>query len=225
LAVLVLWLSIVSQLAAALPLGLLLLAGAPAASAACAVLLGLFVLALKWGLLGRVRPGIHALWSCWCSRWDFLYVAWGIIAAPVLARLEGTLLLPLYLRRMGMRIGRRVVLSDGFAQVVDPDMIEIGDDATVSAMFQAHTFEDRVLKIGKVSIGPLSTLADATVPLYGARVGAGTSVGAHSVVMKHEWLRPGLHYEGVPTRAGERPDRTVGIPRSHLRRKGTPQTP
>ena len=28
------------------------------------------VLALKWLLLGRVRPGRHGLWSCWCCRWE-----------------------------------------------------------------------------------------------------------------------------------------------------------
>jgi non-ribosomal peptide synthetase-like protein len=169
----------------------------------CAGLLCLFMLGLKWILLGRVRPGIHPLWSCWCSRWDFLYVAWGVIASPVLAPLEETLLLPMYLRRMGMKIGKRVVLGGGFAQVVDPDMLEIGDGATVNAMFQAHTFEDRVLKIGKVRVGPYSTLGDATVPLYGADIGAATYVAPHSVIMKHEHLQPGLRYEGAPTRLQE----------------------
>ncbi|MFD7026586.1 amino acid adenylation domain-containing protein [Streptomyces sp. NPDC059917] len=167
----------------------------------CAVLMCGFVLALKWGLLGRVRPGSHPLWSCWCSRWDFLYVAWQVLAGDILSVLEGTLLLAVYLRRMGMRIGRRVVLGDGFAQVVDPDMIEIGDDATVSAMFQAHTFEDRVLKIDRIRVGDGATLGDNTVPLYGAIVGDGALVAPHSVVMKHEELTPGLRYEGVPTRA------------------------
>ena len=39
--------------------------------------------------------------------------------------LEGTLLLSCYLRAMGMKIGRRVVLGTGFSQVVDPDMREV----------------------------------------------------------------------------------------------------
>ena len=38
-------------------------------------------------------------------------------------------------------------------------MIAIGDGATVHAMFQAHTFEDRVLKIGRVHIGRGATVA------------------------------------------------------------------
>jgi len=159
------------------------------------------VLLLKWLLLGKVKPGIHPLWSCWCSRWDFLYVLWTEWALPALLPLEGTLWLNVYLRLMGMKIGKRVALSGGFSQVVDPDMISIGDDATVSAIFQAHTFEDRVLKIDKVTIGPGATLGHGTVPLYGATVGAGTHVTTNSVIMKEETLLPGRTYTGAPCRA------------------------
>ena len=65
------------------------------------------MLAMKWGLLGRVKPGQHALWSCWCSRWDFLYVAVGY-ARTILESFEGTLLLLVYLRAMGMKLGKRL---------------------------------------------------------------------------------------------------------------------
>ncbi|MFM7320382.1 MAG: hypothetical protein ACKO5K_02510 [Armatimonadota bacterium] len=158
------------------------------------------VVALKWVLLGRVRPGTHPLWSCWCGRWDFLYMVWTEWALPALVPLEGTLWLNVYLRAMGMRIGKRVVLSGGFSQVVDPDMISIGDDATVSAIFQAHTFEDRVLKIDRVRVEAGSTMGHGTVPLYGAVVGAGAVVEPGSVVMKDEALLPGLRLSGAPTR-------------------------
>jgi non-ribosomal peptide synthetase-like protein len=166
------------------------------------------VLALKWVLLGRVRPGTHALWSCWCSRWDCFYVAWGMYARAFLARLEGTLWLSWYLRAMGMTLGRRVLLGPGFAQVVDPDMLVIEDGATVSAMFQAHTFEDRVLKIDRISIRRGATIGEGAVPLYGAEVGAGAVVAPHSVVMKRERLLPGTRYEGAPTRPEMSPVRS-----------------
>jgi non-ribosomal peptide synthetase-like protein len=198
--VLTVWTAGVQLAATAMPLGVLLAVGVAAVTLGSAILPCLIVLVLKWLLLGKVREGVHPLWSCWCSRWDFLYVAWGVIASGVLASIEGTLLLPLYLRRMGMKIGKRVVLSEGFAQVVDPDMLHIGDGATVNAMFQAHTFEDRVLKIAHVHVGPYSTLGDGVVPLYGAEIGANTIVAPHSVVMKHERLLPGLRYEGAPTK-------------------------
>jgi non-ribosomal peptide synthetase-like protein len=161
--------------------------------------LALAVLAMKWLLVGRVKPGIHPLWSCWCSRWDFLYVAWGMWAAIPLSFLEGTLLLVGYLRAMGCRIGRRALLGSGFAHVVDPDMLHFGDDVTVQALFQAHTFEDRVLKVDHVHIRDGASVGANTVLLYGADIGAGAVVEPHSVVMKREVLVAGTRYEGVPT--------------------------
>jgi non-ribosomal peptide synthetase-like protein len=160
----------------------------------------LLVLALKWTLLGRVRPGTHPLWSCWCSRWDFLYVTWAVYARAALSALEGTLLLTWYLRAMGMRVGRRVVLGAGFAQVVDPDMLTFEDGATVSCQFQAHTFEDRVLKIDHVRIRRDATVGSGAVLLYGADIGARTIVTPHSVVMKRESLLADHSYAGCPTR-------------------------
>lgn len=179
----------------------LFLIAAPALGLATLAFLCLLVLALKWVLLGRVKPGgVHPLWSCWCSRWDFLYVAWAVFASAALSLLEGTLLLSWYLRAMGARIGRRVVLCGGFAQVVDPDMLNFEDDATVSCQFQAHTFEDRVLKIDRVIIRRRATVGCTAVLLYGADVGERTRVAPHSVVMKRESLLAGRSYAGVPTR-------------------------
>lgn len=175
------------------------LLAAPAFVVTTGLLLCAVVLLMKWLLLGRVRPGQHPLWSCWCSRWDFHYVAWGRLARPFLARFDGTLLLAWYLRAMGMRIGRRVVLGPGFAQVVDPDMIRIDDDATVHALFQAHTFEDRMLKIDRVRIRKRATVGCGAVLFYGADIGEGASVAAQSVIMKHERLAPHQRYEGCPS--------------------------
>ena len=156
--------------------------------------------ALKWALLGRVRPGTHGLWSAWCCRWDFLYMAWGRLAHGPLSSLAGTLWIPCYLRAMGMRIGHRVVLAGSFAQVVDPDMLTIEDEATVDPLFQAHTFEDRVLKIGPVRIRAGATIRRGTVLFYGADVGEGCHVAPHGVVMKHERLESWTRYAGCPTR-------------------------
>ncbi|WIY00898.1 amino acid adenylation domain-containing protein [Amycolatopsis mongoliensis] len=205
LAVMTAWFVGIAYAAKVLPLALFLFPGAALVTLATLALPCLIVLALKWGLLGRVKPGVHPLWSCWCSRWDFLYVAWGFIAGGVLSALEGTLMLPLYLRRIGVDIGKRVVLGEGFAQVVDPDMLHFGDGATVSAMFQAHTFEDRVLKIDHVHVGAHSTLAHGTVPLYGAEIGEHAYAAPHSVIMKQERLLPRLRYAGVPTKEQKAP--------------------
>jgi non-ribosomal peptide synthetase-like protein len=167
------------------------------ATIGCGAMLLLIVLMTKWLLLGRVRPGQHPLWSCWCSRWDFLYIVWQFYARPVLVRLEGTLLLPWYLRAAGMRIGRRVALGPGFSQVVDPDMLSFQDEATVNSDFQAHSFEDRVLKIGPVRIRERASTGSGAVVFYGADIGRGVWIGPHGVVMKGERLTAGA-YVGCP---------------------------
>ncbi|MCA8972429.1 MAG: hypothetical protein KDC95_21760 [Planctomycetes bacterium] len=166
---------------------------------ACAFLM--IVWACKWTLLGRVRPGRHAFWSTWCARWDFVYMAWNRIASSVLTPLGGTLLLAIYLRLMGARIGKRVILGGAFAQLVDPDMLTFGDEATLDRpLFQAHSFEDRVLKIDRITIEPRATVERGTVLFYGAQLGAECAVDPHGVVMKNEHLRPGRRYAGAPTR-------------------------
>jgi non-ribosomal peptide synthetase-like protein len=158
----------------------------------------LFVWALKWILLGRVRPGQHPLWSSWCSRWDFHYVVWALYARAALSALEGTSFLAWYLRAMGCKVGRGVVLAGGFAQVVDPDMLEFEDGATVHALFQAHSFEERVLKIDRVRVGRDSNVGPGAVLFFGAEIGEGARVLPHSVVMKHERVPAWRTYVGCP---------------------------
>ena len=155
---------------------------------------------LKWALLGRVKAGQHALWSCWCSRWDFVYVYWGAFGRRALSVLEGTQLLNVVLRFFGVGIGKRVFLGSGFSQVVDPDMLNFEDGSTVVNLFQAHSFEDRVLKIAPVTIEKNSSVGEGTVMLYGARIGQASLVHEQSVVMKNELLSPSTRFAGAPTR-------------------------
>jgi acetyltransferase-like isoleucine patch superfamily enzyme len=68
-------------------------------------------------------------------------------------------------------------------------------------MFQAHTFEDRVLKMGRVHIGRCATVGAGAVPLYGTSVGEGTIVTPHSVIMKGESLTAHTVYAGAPVAA------------------------
>jgi non-ribosomal peptide synthetase-like protein len=196
----ILWFSLLRQAASAASAVVFFGLAAPAASVIAGAALCLMVLALKWVLLGRVRPGRHDFWSCWCFRWDLVYVAWQQLARPILCSLEGTLLLTWYLRAMGARIGRRVVLGRGFAQVVDPDMLQFDDDTTVRGLLQAHTFEGRVLKIDRVRVRRGASIGSNALLFYGADVGEDTRVLAHSVVMKRERLPAGRVYEGCPTR-------------------------
>ncbi len=160
------------------------------------------IVILKWVLLGRARAGQHAFWSCWCGRWEFLFMAGGFWARGLLAVLEGTLLLNAFLRLTGVRIGRRVVLGAGFSQVVDPDMLIFDDDATVVCHFQAHSFEDRILKLDEIRIGAGASAGENAVIFYGAQLSQNARLAPHSVVMKRDQLDANTCYSGNPSRPG-----------------------
>ncbi|MBW7932171.1 MAG: amino acid adenylation domain-containing protein [Gemmatimonadaceae bacterium] len=160
-----------------------------------------FVVITKWVLLGKVQPAMHPLWSSWASRWDLMCLAWHLSAGPIVSQLDGTLMLNALLRATGVKVGRRVVLGSGFAEdLPDPDMLTFEDGCTVDCLFQAHTFEDRVLKMDRIAIRAGATIGNNAVLLYGADIGAGARVAPQSVVLKHERLQPGLRYVGFPTR-------------------------
>lgn len=184
---------------AADPSALGVLAAATLVTASSGAFLVAIVLVSKWLFLGRTRAGTHPLWSCWCSRWDWLYVSWQAWALPVLRPFEGTPLLGFFLRAMGARIGRRVLLGDGFAQLVDPDMIRIGDDATVDGLFQAHTFEDRVLRTAPLDIEAGASTGFGSIMMQGSRLGANAILMPHSLAMKEERLLADQRHLGLPT--------------------------
>ena len=202
----ILWLKMLPHWEGAHPPARFFLLTLPVFTAGAGAILIALVLVAKWLLLGRVRAGQHPLWSCWCSRWDFLYVLWAAYVRGSLTNFDGTPFMAWWLRALGSRIGRRVVLGISFAQIVDPDMLEIGDDSTVSCLLQLHSFEDRVLKIAPSRIGARCTVGNNAVLLYGADIGDGARVEDGSVVMKHETLLPGQYYVGCPTRPAAAPE-------------------
>jgi acetyltransferase-like isoleucine patch superfamily enzyme len=77
-------------------------------------------------------------------------------------------------------------------------MLRIEDGATVDCLFQDHTFEDRVLKTGYVTVRRNATVGGNAVLLYGAEIGEGSRVAPNSVVLKHERLPARQNFAGFP---------------------------
>ena len=193
------WFAIVAAAMPALPPAVFLLVALPLLSMAAVASLTVLAIGIKWILLGRVRPGMHPLWSAWASRWDFFCLAWTIYAGEAATMFDGTVALVWLVQAIGVRVGRDVVLGNGFADCIpDPDLLTLEDGATVDCHFQAHTFEDRVLKNDHVVIRRHATVSRNAVLLYGAVIGAAARVAPNSVVMKHEHLLAGRSYAGAP---------------------------
>ncbi|MFI0188450.1 Pls/PosA family non-ribosomal peptide synthetase [Streptomyces sp. NPDC017082] len=170
----------------------LLSMGAMAAVVGCCAL-------AKWAVAGRYRPRVEPLWSLFVRRTEFVTGLFEAAAVPAgVGALVGTPFLPSVLRLFGARIGRRTWI--GTTYLTEFDLVEVGDDAAIGmhVSLQSHLFEDRVMKMSTVTVGPGASIGPRTVVLYDAVVGAGVRLGALSLVMKGEELPAGTEWQGLP---------------------------
>ena len=187
---------------------LTLLLAFPLLYGAFGVVAALIVVAVKWLLVGRYRPTERPLWSTFVWKTELVTAMYEHLARLFLVdMLTGTPYLPAYLRTLGAKIGKRVFLDS--AEVTEFDLVSIGDDAAVnqSATIQTHLFEDRVMKMSTVTIGPRCTVGSMSVVLYDSEMGADATLGSLSLLMKGETLLAGTSWEGSPARAAGRPGR------------------
>jgi non-ribosomal peptide synthetase-like protein len=162
------------------------------------------VAALKWLIVGRYRPRVEPLWSHFVWRTELITGLYeSAVVAPLLRFLTGTPLLPVFLRLLGARIGRRVYLDTTF--LTEFDLVQVGDDAMIGGptSLQTHLFEDRVMKMSVVKVGPSCTVGPRSVVLYDSELEEGAGLDALSLVMKGEVLPQESRWRGIPARLAE----------------------
>lgn len=165
---------------------------------------GLSVVALKWLVMGRYRPTTQPLWSTFVWRTELVTATYENLAVPnLLEPLRGTFWLPLYLRLLGCKVGKRCYLDS--TDVTEHDLVRIGDEVAINdfAGLQTHLFEDRVMKVSGVKVGDRATIGSYAVVLYDAEIGDDAQIGDLSVVMKGEVLPAGTSWEGSPARLAQ----------------------
>ena len=131
------------------------------------------VIAIKWLVLGRIRPGRYPLWGWYYLRW---WLVQTLISGLPLDYLARTPLLPWVFRLLGARIGRDAHLATEHLAAFDS--ISIGEGACVDddASLYGYRVEDGELVIGPVQLGPgcfvgtWSVLHEGTVMKEGARL-------------------------------------------------------
>jgi non-ribosomal peptide synthetase-like protein len=160
-------------------------------------------IAAKWLLAGRYRPCEKPLWSTFVWRNELINALHEHLAGPFLINsLTGTPFISWYLRLLGARIGRRVYVETiDFSEF---DLARIGDEAALNSecTVQTHLFEDRVMKMSRVDIGPGCSVGANSLVLYDTRMEPGANLGPLSLLMKGETLLARTTWAGVPARTG-----------------------
>jgi non-ribosomal peptide synthetase-like protein len=158
-----------------------------------------FVVLLKWLLIGRYRKQSEPMWT------PFVWLSEGVtnlyegIAVPNFMRyLRGTPWLPLAFNILGARIGKGVYMDT--TDITEFDCVQIGDHSELNALTcpQTHLFEDRVMKIDQVVIGEKVYMGPRAAVLYSAAVGNNARLGALTLVMKGETIPANGNWAGCP---------------------------
>ncbi len=172
--------------------GLVLLLAGVAAAAVSTV--------AKWLLVGRFRTVEHPLWSSFVWRNELADTFIETVAAPWFAQaVYGTAALNLWLRSLGASIGRGVWCETYW--LPEADLVRLGDAATVNrgCVLQTHLFHDRIMSMDTVTLEPGATLGPHSVILPAASIGATSTVGPASLVLRGEAIPPGTRWAGNPT--------------------------
>jgi len=159
----------------------------------------LAVAALKWLLIGRYRPRFEPLWSHFVRRTELITGLYENVTTPLLLGfLLGTPFVRPMLRLLGVKLGRNVLLMTTYMS--EFDLTEVGDNSAINpgVSLQTHLFEDRVMKMSYVRVGPDCTIGERSVVLYDSEMKAGARLGNLSLLMKGETLAEGSDWEGSP---------------------------
>ncbi|WP_370468501.1 Pls/PosA family non-ribosomal peptide synthetase [Streptacidiphilus sp. P02-A3a] len=172
----------------------------------CGVTACLLTTAAKWLLLGRYRVGRRPLWSSFVWR-NELFDAWvEELAMPWLgAGLVGTPFLNLWLRSLGARIGRGVWCETHW--LPELDLVRLGEGASVNrgVVVQTHLFHDRLLRMDRITVGAGATVGPHSIVLLGSELGEAAVVGPSSLVMRGESVPPRGRWLGNPVAAWPEP--------------------
>jgi non-ribosomal peptide synthetase-like protein len=159
----------------------------------------LFIVALKWLIVGRYQPGTIPLWSNFVWRTELITGLYeSMIVSGCLGFLLGTPFAAILLRLMGMRIGTGVYIET--TDFTEFDLISIGDHVTLNhnCTLQTHLFEDRVMKMERVRLDDRAQLGTAAVVLYDSVLAADVSLHPMSLIMKGERVPAATEWEGIP---------------------------
>jgi non-ribosomal peptide synthetase-like protein len=179
------------------------------------IALCLLPILVKWVLVGRWKPGEIRLWGPAYLR--FWIVRWFIRTSPWVL-FVGSPPYSWYLRALGARIGRSVVIFSG-AVPVATDLLTIGAGTLVrfDVSFTGYRAVGDVLQIGPVELGRDVIVGERTVLDVDTRMGDGAQLGHASSLHPGQAVPAGERWHGCPAEPGGADQRIdgarCGVPR------------
>jgi len=152
--------------------------------------------AAKWLLIGRWKEERIAIWSL--SYFRFWVVRQYIQVNPM-ALFIGTPIYNMYLRMLGAKIGKNVVIFSKSGPVCT-DLIEIGDNTFLSreTILKGYRAEGGYIQTGPISIGKNAFVGEASIIEINSVMEDDTQLAHVSSLQSHQVIPAGKHYHGSP---------------------------
>lgn len=159
----------------------------------------LFIVAVKWLLLGRVREGVRPLWSWFYIRFWFTQQL-SELALDLLRPIYATLYVKPWYRALGAKVGPRAEISTATAVV--HDLVEIGPESFIAdgVVFGDDKAEPNTIRLGPARIGRRSFVGNSALVPTGSTVGDNVLIGVLSRPPEEpaKAREPGSTWFGLP---------------------------
>jgi malonyl CoA-acyl carrier protein transacylase/acetyltransferase-like isoleucine patch superfamily enzyme len=159
----------------------------------------LLVLATKWLIVGRFRPGTYCVRGGAFLRWWLMRKVLSLPRA-LLWVLDDTPLVPLWYRLLGASVGRGVSMEN--VEILEPDLVTIGHGCRLEYHVRLVTSEvaGDGLRYGRVKLGERVSCGVRSIVVAGACIASGCRVDAKAHVYCDS-TEPLSRLEGCPATA------------------------
>ena len=157
----------------------------------------LLVVALKWLVIGRTKPGVYPLWGWYYFR---IWMMQRIVHLTMHKFLQGTPLMRIYLRALGARIGRDAIIQEFEDGAID--LLDIGERTSLGSKVKLANVEviGNQIHVGVIRIGHDVSVGNGCVISYDTTIGDNAEIGDLTCVPPGSIVGAGEKWDGAPPR-------------------------
>ncbi|MEU8001477.1 Pls/PosA family non-ribosomal peptide synthetase [Catellatospora sp. NPDC049111] len=164
------------------------------------LILALYPVAVKWLLIGRWKEQEIPLWGLKYLRFWYVRMCMG---ASRLLMFYGTPLYPWYLRLLGAKIGRNVVILSPVMPICT-DLLTIGDNTVIrkDCHFTGYRAQSGYIQTGRITIGSDVIVGEHSALDINSAIGDGARLGHSSTLPPGYAVPAGESWQGMPAQPG-----------------------
>lgn len=155
----------------------------------------IFPIAMKWLFIGRWKEESFPIWSL---RYFRFWAVKALVSSAPMALFPGGPVYNVYLRLLGAKIGRNVII--GSSAPVCTDLFTLGDNTIIrnKTLLPGYKAEANVLHTGPIHIGARSFAGSGSVLEIDTVMEDDTQLGHSSCLQSGQRIPKGKHFHGTP---------------------------